>query len=238
MRKLLSITVISLLSFSCATTSQQPVTQPAYSSKAEIESLKVQISRNEKKTRNLEERVSKVEDKVAENEQNIYDLRKEIEQLKNVISQITAGTPAPQPEVEQKPQPVVQMGAKDLYRQAFNAMEAGDFDKAEQLFQQLVQQYPDSDLADNALYWIGEIYYSHNDYETAAKYFQDVIDKYPNGNKVPAAMLKLALCYRGMGDIDKAKEILQEVIQKYPGTPESGIAKVKLMELEQENGNQ
>ena len=170
---------------------------------------------------------------MATNEQNIYDLKKEVDQIKGVVSQVTVGSsPAPQKE-QKEAQPVVQMGAKDLYRQAFNAMEAGDFDKAEQLFQQLVQEYPDSDLADNALYWIGEIYYSHNDYETAAKYFQQVIDKYPNGNKVPAAMLKLALCYRGMGDINRAKQILQEVIQKYPGTPEAGIAKVKLMELEQ-----
>ena len=33
--------------------------------------------------------------------------------------------------------------------------------------------------------------------------------------------------------MNRAKQILQEVIQKYPGTPEAGIAKVKLMELEQ-----
>ncbi|WP_457754892.1 tol-pal system protein YbgF [Thermovibrio ammonificans] len=201
---------------------------------AQIQALKAQVEGNQRRLSSVEERVSKLEDKTASNEQQIFDLKKECENVKQTLSQISVSS-APSAPVggSSSTQTVVQFGAKDLYRQAFDAMEAGNFDKAQQLFEQLVQQYPDSDLADNALYWIGEIYYSHNDYQTAANYFQQVIDKYPNGNKVPAAMLKLALCYRGMGNTQKAKEILKEVIDKYPGTPEASIAKVKLMELEQ-----
>ena len=227
MRRYFGIFLLLPLFLGCAT-----VNQGGNLEKSEIESLKVKVSRNEGKLSSLEERVAKLEDRVSTNEQNIYDLKKEVEEIKKLVSQITVGAQSPETSREKEVPKVVQMGPKDLYKDAFNAMESGDFEKAKNLFQQIVEQYPDSDLADNALYWIGEIYYSHNDYETAAKYFQDVIDKYPNGNKVPAAMLKLALCYKGMGDIRKAKEILREVINKYPGTPEANIAKVKLMELE------
>ena len=171
---------------------------------------------------------------MAENEQQIFELKKKLENVEKTVSTITVPSPATKEETVQKekPQPVVQVSDKDLYKQAFNAMEAGDLETAKSIFEKLVEQYPDSSLADNALYWIGEIYYSHNDYETAVNYFNQVIEKYPGANKVPAAMLKLALCYKGMGEIDKAKEILQEVISKYPNTPEAGIARAKLMELE------
>ena len=237
MKRRLALSLFSLALLAGCVPQQQGAKTQFNQIEAQIQELKAQVANNSRRLNAVEERVSSLEDKTATNEQQIFDLKKECESVKQTLSQITVSAAPQQPAGSsskgEKAQTVVQFGPRDLYRQAFNAMEAGDFEKAENLFQQLVQQYPDSDLADNALYWIGEIYYSHNDYETAAKYFQQVIDKYTTGNKVPAAMLKLALSYRGMGNLQKAKELLKEVIDKFPGTPEAGIAKVKLMELEQ-----
>lgn len=234
MKKLLLFPLVSIVFFSCVQ-EQQPVNTGVYKLQSDVELLKTKTNLNSKKIASLDSRLSNVEDKTAGNEQQIFDLKKQVQAMEQTLSSITVPSPAVGNETEsqEQSQPVVQVSDKDLYKQAFSAMESGDLETAKSLFAKLVEQYPDSSLADNALYWIGEIYYSHNDYQTAANYFNQVIEKYPDGNKVPAAMLKLALCYKGMDKVDKAKQVLQQVISKYPNTPEAAIAKAKLIELEQ-----
>jgi len=231
--------ILALILLSLASCTQiQPTTTPTASSnlKSEVEVLKARLDATQSRLSALESRVSRIEDKVASNEQQIFDLKKREEKVEKTLSTITVSQEKPSEtpkkgEGEKLPE-VVSMSDKDIYREAFNAMDAGDLEKAKTLFEELVKQYPQSSLADNALYWIGEIYYSHNDYETAAKYFQEVMDKYPGANKVPDAMLKLALCYKGLGQYDKAVELLQRVMDEYQGTPEAAIARVKLLEVQ------
>ena len=54
--------------------------------------------------------------------------------------------------------------------------------------------YPDSPLADNAQYWLGEAYYVNKSFPEALAAFQRVVDKYPQSRKLPDAMLKIGYC--------------------------------------------
>ena len=47
-------------------------------------------------------------------------------------------------------------------------------------FDGLVKEFPDSDLADDALYNAGLCYFQTNQFEDAIKKYQEVIDKYPD----------------------------------------------------------
>ncbi len=58
-------------------------------------------------------------------------------------------------------------------------------------FQQFLQSYPQSSLADNAQYWLGESYYVTRDFQNAAAAFQTVLDRWPDSRKAPDALLKL-----------------------------------------------
>ncbi len=231
----------------------------------EIEALKASNLRTQAQISSLSDRVASLENRMSAAEQEIYSLEQTCNQTQETLSALTAPKPTPSNNQTQvntnatasysgnatasenenatsetpsnATQEVVNLSDKDIYKKAFDAMENGDFETAKRLFELLYKRYPDSPLADNALYWMGEIYYSHNDYATALTYFKKVIEKYgkyypsPKGNKAPAALLKTAYCYIGMGNDAKAKEILKEVIQKYPGTPEAARAKAKLLEL-------
>ena len=120
---------------------------------------------------------------------------------------------------------------KQLYADARQAYDNGELDRARQLFQQLIQEHPKSDNADNAQFWIGESYYQEKWYERAVLEYQTVIEKYPKGNKVAAAMLKQGMALLNIGEKSSARLILQELQKKYPKTSESKIAAQKLKEF-------
>ena len=112
----------------------------------------------------------------------------------------------------------------EIYRSAKQAFDQGDFDAARQGFQDFIKRYPNSKNADNAQFWIGEIYYREKWYEKAILEYQNVIENYPKGNKAPAALLKQGLAFSNIGDTANAKLILQELSRKYPKSNEAKVA--------------
>ena len=119
----------------------------------------------------------------------------------------------------------------EIYRQAKQAFDQGNSEVARNKFKDLIERYPQSERADNAQFWIGEIYYREKWYEKAILEYQKVIEKYPKGNKVPASLLKQGFAFLNLGDKANSRLILQELIKKYPKTNEAKIARDKLKAL-------
>jgi len=118
-----------------------------------------------------------------------------------------------------------------IYRSAKQAFDQGDFEVAREGFQKLIKRYPKSKNADNAQFWIGEIYYHEKWYEKAILEYQKVIENYPKGNKVQASHLKQGFSFFNLGDKANARLIFTELIKKYPKSNEAKIAKKKLKGL-------
>ncbi len=116
----------------------------------------------------------------------------------------------------------------ELYVLAKQAFDKGDFEVARKGFKKLIKKYPKSGHADNAQFWIGEIYYREKWYEKAILEYQKVIEKYPKGNKMQASLLKQGLAFYNLGDKANARLILKELIKKYPQSNEAKIANQKL----------
>jgi tol-pal system protein YbgF len=156
-----------------------------------------------------------------------------IEQYLNF--QTPAQTPASQSPVAAPtalPAPASKASAEDeLYRQGKNAFDQGSSEDARMKFAELLERFPKSERADNAQFWIGEIYYREKWYEKAILEYQKVIENYPKGNKVPASLLKQGFAFLNLGDKANARIILQELIRKHPQTNEAKIAQDKLNEL-------
>lgn len=120
---------------------------------------------------------------------------------------------------------------EDIYRLAKQAFDQGDSDTARKKFQELIERFPKSERADNAQFWIGEIYYREKWFEKSILEYQKVIENYPKGNKVPASLLKQGLAFLNLGDKANSRLILQELIKKHPKSNEAKIAKDKLKAL-------
>jgi len=123
------------------------------------------------------------------------------------------------------------LSENEIYRMAKQAFDQGDADTARKKFKELIEKFPKSDRADNAQFWIGEIYYREKWYEKAILEYQKVIENYPKGNKVPASLLKQGLAFLNLGDKNNSRLILEELIKKHPKSNEAKIAKDKVKRL-------
>ena len=119
---------------------------------------------------------------------------------------------------------------EEIYKSGKQAFDQGDSGTAKKHFQEFIKRFPKSERADNAQFWIGEIYYREKWYEKAILEYQNVIEKYPKGNKVPAALLKQGLAFQNIGDKANSRLILEELIKKYPKSNEAKIAREKIKE--------
>ncbi len=190
--------------------------------------LKQRLEEGSAATRSRQEQLSKLSESTRANEQRILKL----EQYLNLepsgkaappsksAAKIKAGTETPPP-----------LSEDEIYRMAKQAFDQGDAKTAKKKFSELIERYPKSERADNAQFWLGEIYYREKWYEKAILEYQKVIENYPKGNKVPASLLKQGLAFFNLGDKANARLILEELIRKYPKTNEAKIARDKLKGL-------
>ena len=104
----------------------------------------------------------------------------------------------------------------------------GNFSLAIDGFKIYLDNFSQSPFADNALYWIGECWYSLGELAKAETEFKNVLIRYPMGNKVPAATYKLGLVYQTQNRADAARRQFEAVVEKYPGTTEAKLAQERL----------
>jgi tol-pal system protein YbgF len=123
---------------------------------------------------------------------------------------------------------------KAAYQAAFNLLKDGQYDKAVAAFQKFLVTYPDSSLADNAQYWLGEAYYVNRSFPEAQAAFQRVVDKYPQSRKLPDALLKIGYCRYEMKQWESAREVLGQLVARFTDTPAARQAQQRLEKMSAE----
>ena len=143
-----------------------------------------------------------------------------------------AAAPAslPNPHV-MPPNPLAGAQLADTYRSALVLFGRGKFDDARRTFQQVFDQDPTGDLADNSLFWIGETYYATGKFTDAMKYYKRVTVEFAEQNKAPDALFKIALAFEKTSDLGMAKQTLDEVIRRYPYSSAAASAKSELKRI-------
>ena len=116
----------------------------------------------------------------------------------------------------------------DSYRTALILYGKGRMAEARAALQQVFDADTSGELADNALYWIGETYYSAGDYSSAMRAYERVTKEYPAQNKAPDAMFKIGLTFEKTGDLGMARKTFDEVIRRYPYSTAASSAKLEL----------
>jgi len=123
---------------------------------------------------------------------------------------------------------------KASYQAAFNLLKDGQYDKAVPAFQKFLATYPDSSLADNGQYWLGEAYYVNRAFPEAQAAFQRVVDKYPQSRKLPDALLKIGYCRYEMKQWESAREVLGQLVARFTDTPAARQAQQRLEKMSAE----
>jgi tol-pal system protein YbgF len=114
------------------------------------------------------------------------------------------------------------------YEAALNQFKGGKYKEAAGGFAAFVQKYPDSSLAPNAQYWLGNAWYAQRDCKRAIEAQSVVTTKYADSAKAPDAWLAMASCQQEMGNPTGAKRTLETLVAKYPSAPAAETARERL----------
>ena len=110
------------------------------------------------------------------------------------------------------------MNQTDLINAATGDYNSGKFELALQEFQDFLKYYGNADLAPNAQYWIGQIYYSQKKYDDAVQAFDMVLERFPENAKTRDAKLYKGMSLVALGKRSQAHGIFQDMERQYPNT--------------------
>lgn len=130
------------------------------------------------------------------------------------------GGPGPAANMAPPLQDTFQAGVRDFNSAKYNV--------AQGEFQDIVQYYPNDDLAGQAQFYLGEIAYRQQDYGNAVKSYNAVLEQFPTSSKAPAAQLHKGLSLLAQNKRNPGIEELRSLIRKHPQTPEAAQARTKL----------
>jgi len=118
-----------------------------------------------------------------------------------------------------------------LYQAAYNDYLRGNYDIAVRQFAEYLRSFPDTELADNAVYWIGECYYRQRRFRQAIEQFDEVINRYSRSDKLPSAVLKKGYAHLELGERSQGVVQLRYVVREYPNSDEANLARDRLREI-------
>ncbi len=125
------------------------------------------------------------------------------------------------------------MSAESLYANAMRDRSGGKSDLALQEFRDYLKYFPNTDLAPNAQFYIGEIHYQLGDYDAAIQEFDTVLEKYPDNNKTADAMYMKGATLMKMGRRTQGAQEMRELIKKFPSSnlSEKACSQIKAVGL-------
>ena len=186
----------------------------------------------------IDELQAKLEDtnyRLAQLSQQIATTNQELKAFRNTPPPVArpeeAGDPQQQPPPGGSGRTGPEADPQSLYNSAYNDYLKGNYDMSVRQFQEYLANFPNTELADNATYWIGECYYKQRRFRQAVEQFDQVLDRFPRSDKAPGAQLKKGYSHIELNERSQGIVQLRHVIRQYPGSDEAKLARQRLREL-------
>ncbi|MEW5949915.1 MAG: tol-pal system protein YbgF [Thermodesulfobacteriota bacterium] len=193
--------------------------------------------RSEAEGKSLTEKMQKLSDQVSSLQARINDLEKNVSHedkpAGKEVKGDAQGADAPGRAVTgqavnaEKTKTKARKSAKEDYDEAYRLYKENAYRQAIEKFRAFLKEYPDSELAGNAGYWLGECYYQQERYEEAILEYEKVVREH-KGPKVPAALLKQGLAFHHLGDTKTARFLMEKLLEEYPKSEQAGTARANL----------
>ena len=122
-------------------------------------------------------------------------------------------------------------GEREAYQKAFNLLRAKNYGVAARDFSGFLRTFPNSSLAANSQYWLGECYYGQRRFQEAIDEFERVFTFYPSSNKVAASLLKIGYSHLELQQPSMARSVFQQLVRTHSQSPEAIKAHGRLQEV-------
>jgi len=196
------------------------------------------VDRLETAVRELTDRIDVINARLASIEDSVDRLSKAMADQTVVSPQ----TPDPSPafedspstaEVSAPPEPP-SMSPQDvalMYQEALVLQSHEQWDDALATFTRVYEAAPRGDLADNALFWTGEIAFARGELKKAVAILSRVVEEYPEQGKAPDALLRMGECWTRLGDLALARDTFERLISRYPYSTSASAAREQLRKI-------
>jgi tol-pal system protein YbgF len=187
------------------------------------------------KMEQLESKLDDTNHRLAQLSQQIAETQGDLSRLRSApslapgpgVTPVPGGPPA-DTAVVRAPAAAGRPTPSELYNTAYGDYATGRWVLAIQGFQDYLAAYPNTDLSDNAQYWIGECHYAQKKYKEAIADFDKLLKQWPRSDKAAAALLKKGYALIELGQKPEAVVQLQYVIHEYPSAEEARLARARL----------
>ena len=190
--------------------------------------------------RAIREQMLQVQTLLGQSQATIARLRSEIESRSVApVAAPAAGTvpPVVLPTSGRMPPPAVDSaatrapGPNQLYTDGRDQLTRGSSGTARMYFQELLTNYPASDYAPDAQFWIAESFAREKNLPAADAAYAAVVSAHPTSAKAPTALYKRAQLVLQQGSATRARQLLEQVIARYPRSDEAELAAEQLKTL-------
>jgi tol-pal system protein YbgF len=190
--------------------------------------------------RAIREQMLQVQTLLGQSQATIARLRSEIESRSVApVAAPAAGTvpPVVLPTSGRMPPPAVDSaatrapGPNQLYTDGRDQLTRGSSGTARMYFQELLTNYPASDYAPDAQFWIAESFAKEKNLPAADAAYAAVVSAHPTSAKAPTALYKRAQLLLQQGRTPQSKQLLEQVIARYPRSDEAELAAEQLKTL-------
>lgn len=161
-----------------------------------------------------------VEERVGASARRIQELRAELE--------ADATDRAVAPKDSTKP-PVADAapagpGPAQLYQMAQDQLRRGSWGSARGAFNEILTQFPSSDLVPDALFGIGQAYENEGNGASADSVYALVVQRHPKSDRAPTALYKRATALRVTGQTAAAQVLYKQIVDTYPRSDAAVLA--------------
>jgi tol-pal system protein YbgF len=180
------------------------------------------------KTDQLSGQIQALNDTMDEIKVRLAKVTKQLEDMQ--AAQQSLGAQQAQQQAQQ--QAMAQAPPPDvLYNNGLRDYNGGKNDLALQECSDYIKYYPNTDLAGNCYFYLGEIQFRQGNYQQAAQSYDQVLQNFPSGSKAASAQLKKGFSLIELGKQDDGVSELRHLIQRYPHSPEALQARDRLRKL-------
>lgn len=163
------------------------------------------------------------------------DLQSQISMLKDQVEQLghqlKTALNAKSDDVSATESADQQMSEQSLYHKALALLKKKRYQESQKVFNSFLQKYPNTALAKNATYWLGEIHLLYSEYQQAKVMFNKVISQDPTHSKAADALFKLGMIERDLDHRDQAKVHFKRLLKDYPNASSAHLASQQLKRL-------
>jgi TolA-binding protein len=175
---------------------------------------------------NIQQQLVQLQELTGQSQQRLTELRTRLEARG---AQIEPGPTAPGDSARPMPDGGA-ASADQMYEASLAQLRRGSLSTARLGLREMLRQYPTSERAPDALYFIWQSFAAENP-DSAAAYYRQVVDQHGASPRAASALYNLGLLAERRKDTAGARDAYQRVTQKYPQSDEAALARDRLKAL-------